>query len=67
VTAAHAFLLLFLIYRTDDDYAAEAGEVRARSCEVAEAWVRAGLQPGQDVMLTGCGPVAETLTTETRR
>jgi len=37
VSAAHAFLLLFLIYSPSDDTVAEAGEVRARSCEVAEA------------------------------
>jgi hypothetical protein len=67
VSAAHAFLLVFLLFRPDHDHAAEDGEVRARSCEAAEAWVRAGLQPGQDVLITGCGPVAETLTTETRR
>jgi len=53
MTAAHAFLLMFIIYRPDV-YDSEPGEVRARSCEAAEAWVRAGLRPGQLLRVWSC-------------
>ena len=32
----------------------EDGTVTARTCEVAEAWVRGGLQPGQELRLGIC-------------
>lgn len=50
------FVLSILLYRTDDDLAAEAGHIIARSCAVAEQHVRAGLQPGQAVMFGDCVP-----------
>jgi hypothetical protein len=57
VSAAHAFLLLFLIYRADDNHAWEQGTIAARSCAAAEAFIRAGLRPGQAVQFGECRPV----------
>lgn len=54
MTVFHAFTLAFVIYSHVDEMAAEPGTVTARSCAAAEAYVRAGLQPGQDVMLGRC-------------
>lgn len=34
--------------------ACEQGEVTHRSCEFAEAYVRAGMRPGQVVFIQGC-------------
>jgi hypothetical protein len=54
----HAFLLLAIICaapRLDGWDACEQAEVRARSCEHAEAWLRAGLLPGQTLRVLSCG------------
>lgn len=55
----HAALLIFTICAATSDPAigwpaCEEGEVRARSCAVAEAWVRAGLRAGQVLHVSGC-------------
>lgn len=34
--------------------ACEAGEIRAASCQAAEQYIRAGLQPGQTLHVMGC-------------
>lgn len=51
-----AALLLFSICTANsaDGDECEAGEVRARSCVAAEAWVRAGLRPGQRLVIIHC-------------
>jgi hypothetical protein len=57
----HAFLLAFTICGAADPAwpsaadRCEQGEVRAASCQAAEAWVRAGLRPGQVLFLLHCG------------
>ncbi len=54
---AHAFLLAFTICSgtTVSFDACEEGEVRARSCAAAEAWVRAGMRAGQTLHVVHCG------------
>jgi len=58
VTAATLVILSFLLFRPDSDAidAAEEGTVTARSCAAAEALLRSGLQPGQDIIIHGCAP-----------
>ena len=56
----HAFALVFLICAASADPAQESdrceeGIVRAASCAAAEAWVRAGVRPGQSVFIQHCG------------
>jgi len=55
----HAWLLLFIIYRTDDDHAAEPGHVIARSCAAAEQFVLDGRREGQAVLFGECTPYRE--------
>lgn len=55
----HAFLLVFTICSVAMDpaigwFACEEGEIRARSCAVAEAWIRAGLRDGQTIHISTC-------------
>lgn len=52
--AACLVVLSFLIWRTDDDHAAEAGEVTARSCAIAEQYMRDGLREGQRLFVMAC-------------
>jgi hypothetical protein len=52
-------LLVFTICSASPDpaigwQACEEGEVRARSCEVALAYVRAGLRSGQTLHVSSC-------------
>jgi hypothetical protein len=54
---AHAFLLAFTLcsgVATGLD-ACEEGEIRARSCAAAEAFVRAGMRAGQVLHVVHCG------------
>ncbi len=57
MTAAHAFLLAFTLCSgvSNSFDACEEGEVRARSCAAAEAFVRGGMRPGQTLHLVHCG------------
>lgn len=48
------WLLAFLIYRPADGRVAEEGHVIARSCAIAEAYIRAGLREGQAVSFGAC-------------
>lgn len=55
----HAFLLTFALCTSAPDleigaHACEAGEIRARSCAAAEAWVRAGMRDGQELIVLSC-------------
>lgn len=50
------FLLVFTLYREDDDHAYEGGHIIARSCAIAEQYLRAGLQAGQSLLLSRCVP-----------
>lgn len=55
----HAFLLVFTICASAADpaigwQACEEGEIRARSCAAAEAWVRAAMRPGQTLHVSSC-------------
>jgi hypothetical protein len=53
----HAFLLAFTLCSTAPGLdACEEGEVRARSCAAAEAWVRAGMREGQTLHVASCEP-----------
>lgn len=57
---AHAFLLAFVVCAAGEvpglfSDRCEEGEVRARSCAAAEAWVRDGLRAGQVLHLLHCG------------
>lgn len=51
---AALYVLTVLIFRPGDDSAGEDGTVTARTCAEAEAFVRAGLQPGQAVLVISC-------------
>ncbi len=49
------FVLFFAICGASPGLdACEEGHVAARSCEAAEAYIRAGLRPGQTLHVTGC-------------
>jgi hypothetical protein len=66
----HAIALAFILCAADAERedappdACEAGETRAASCQQAEAWMRAGMKPGQVLHLQGCSAVQ---TQEVRR
>jgi hypothetical protein len=55
---AHAFVLAFMICSSGDPFLdserCEEGYVRARSCEAAEQFIRAGLRPGQTFHIAHC-------------
>lgn len=54
----HLALLTFLICGTPDPALetewCEPGEIRAASCQAAEAYLRAGLRRGQELHVMGC-------------
>lgn len=49
---AHAALLVFILWGANGS--PEEGEVRARTCAAAIAYVREGLQPGQTMHVVSC-------------
>lgn len=55
---AHAFMLAFTICSGGNPFLdpdrCEEGFVKARSCEAAEQFIRAGLRPGQTLHIAHC-------------
>jgi hypothetical protein len=49
----HAFLLAFALCSGTYD-GCEEGTVLAQSCAAAEAWVRAGMRDGQELIVLSC-------------
>ena len=64
----HAITLFFILCGTPDPAAhgehCEDGAIKARTCAAAEAFLRAGMQAGQVLHVTGCERVE---TVEVRR
>lgn len=54
MTLACMWMLSFFIYRTDDDFAFEPGDITATSCAVAEQHMRAALRPNQMLYVISC-------------
>ena len=57
----HAFVLAFCIWSgfgsgTVCAFTGEEGTVIAASCEAGEAYIRAGLRPGQHLVIQECRP-----------
>lgn len=50
----HVAILLFALCAAGDPDDCEMGEIRARSCAAAEAYLRAGMRPGQTLFVWGC-------------